>query len=263
VNAGVSVAVTLPTARIVRRRDCTEDLFLLWLEPSVDFRFTPGQYITIGAAGIERAYSIVSAPHERYIELFIELVHSEDGGRLTPVLRTCREGDELTMRPKPRGRFIRRDDVTNSVMVSTVTGIAPYVSMIRHFLYERERRADAVDRPRFFVMQGASHRDEFVYDAELQDLSARHPDVIQYVGSVSRPFAGRNAGWSGPTGRINLLIEEYLDRWRLPKDDTLVYLCGHPGMIDDAIARLKPKGWVLVTERFWRGRASTPLSPGT
>ena len=65
-----------------------------------------------------------------------------------------------------------------------------------------------LSRARFFVMQGASHRDELVYDTELMTLSTRHPDLVQFVSSVSRPSAERNAGWTGRTGRINLLIEE-------------------------------------------------------
>jgi ferredoxin-NADP reductase len=244
----------LPTARIVRRRDCTDDLFVIWLEPSIEFHFTPGQYITIGAEGIERPYSIASAPYETAIELFVEYLLPEYGGKLTPLLYAQHVGDVLTMRPKPKGRFIRPARVTNHVMVATVTGIAPYVSMIRQFLHDRESRTGQPDQSRFFVMQGASHHDEFVYDVELRGLSARFPDLIQFVCSVSRPSASRNAGWTGPAGRINLLIEEHLERWRLPKADTLVYLCGNPGMIEDAAARLGPNGWSVVAERFWRLR---------
>ena len=73
---------------------------------------------------------------------------------------------------------------------------------------------------------------------------------------VSRPAAERNAGWTGASGRINLLVEEYLHRWRLPKEDTLVYLCGNPGMIQDATVRLTPQGWSVVSEQFW------PIRPG-
>ena len=244
----------LPTARIVRRRDCTDDLFLLWLQPSIEFHFTPGQYITIGAGGIERPYSIASAPYENDIELFVEYVLPEYGGKLTPLLFAQHVGDVLTMRPAAKGRFIRRAGVTNHVLVATVTGIAPYVSMIRQFVHDRENRPGQLDQSRFFVMQGASHRDELVYDVELRKLGARFPDLIQFVCSVSRPRAGRNAGWTGPTGRINLLIEEYLDRWRLPRADTLIYLCGNPGMIEDGTARLVPAGWSVVAERFWRLR---------
>jgi len=158
------------------------------------------------------------------------------------------------MRPKAKGRFTRRAGVTNHVMVATVTGIAPYVSMIRQFIHDRETRSDSLEQSCFFVMQGASHRDEFVYDTELLTLSARYPELIQFVCSVSRPWAERNADWTGRTGRINLLIEEYLDRWDLPKADTLIYLCGNPGMIEDATARVTPDGWSVVAERFWRLR---------
>lgn len=252
VQGASAPASRLPTARIVRRRDCTDDLFLLWLEPSIPFHFTPGQYITIGAGGIERPYSIVSAPHEAQIELFVEHVLPENGGKLTPLLYAQHVGDMLTMRPQAKGRFTRRAGVTSHVMVATVTGIAPYVSMIRQFLHERETRTEPPEQSRFFVLQGASHRDEFVYDAELRTLAARYPDLVQFVCSVSRPWADRDAGWTGPTGRINLLLEEYLDRWQLPKRDTLVYLCGNPGMIDDASARLVRHGWSVLAERFWR-----------
>ncbi len=249
-----SVTPRLATARIVRRRDCTDDLLLLWLKPSIELHFTPGQYVTIGAGGIERPYSIVSAPHEPEVELFIEFLLPEYGGKLTPLLYAQHVGDVLTMRPTPKGRFTLRQGITNHVMIATVTGIAPYVSMIRQFIHERVNRRTALEQSRFFVMQGASHRDEFVYDTELRALSARYPELIQFVCSVSRPWAERNAGWSGPTGRINLLVEEQLDQWQLPKDQTLIYLCGNPGMIEDASARLSPKGWSLVSERFWRLR---------
>jgi ferredoxin-NADP reductase len=80
-------------------------LFLLWLEPSIEFHFTPGQYITVGAGGIERPYSIASAPYETHIELFVEYVLPEYGGKLTPLLYAQHVGDSLTMRPKAKGRF--------------------------------------------------------------------------------------------------------------------------------------------------------------
>lgn len=242
----------LPKARIVKRRDFTENLFVLWLEPEVEFSFKPGQYITIGAGGIERPYSIVSAPYQPLIELLIEFVLPEHGGQLTPVLYAQHVGDVVTIRPKAKGLFTLRENVENHVMVGTVTGVAPYVSMIRQFLHDRSSAVGQVQSCRFYVMEGASHRDEFVYDMEFQRLSEEHPDVIQFVCSVSRPWADRNAGWTGPSGRINLLIEEYLSRWKLPQDHTMVYLCGNPGMIDDAKGRLVPKGWSVAEERFWR-----------
>lgn len=240
----------LPLATIVRRQDVTADLFVLWLKPDTPFSFASGQYITIGTNGIERPYSIASAPYEPLIELFIERVAPEQGGRLTPVLHALKVDDTLTMRPRARGRFAWQPRVTNHVMVATVTGIAPYVSMIRQFVHDHADSGFAGHR--FFVMHGASYRDEFTYDAELRVLSERYSDTIHYLGSVSRPSDPRNAGWSGATGRINLLVEDHLARWSLPVADTVVYLCGNPGMIDDVEARLAPKGWSVVMEQYWR-----------
>ena len=63
-----------PTATLVRRRDVTDDLMVIHLEVSEKFEFKPGQYCTLGLGSIERAYSIVSAPYEKHLEIFVELV---------------------------------------------------------------------------------------------------------------------------------------------------------------------------------------------
>ena len=36
------------------------------------------------------------------------------------------------------------------------------------------------------------------------------------------------------------------------EEDTVVYLCGNPGMIDDAKARLLPRGWSIAQEQYWQ-----------
>ena len=64
----------LASARIVERRAVHADLWIIKLQPSIPFAFKPGQYCTIGVDGIERPYSIVSAPQEPALELFSELV---------------------------------------------------------------------------------------------------------------------------------------------------------------------------------------------
>ena len=238
-------------ATIVRRQDFTDDLFVLWLQPESPFLFKPGQCITIGLEGVERPYSIASAAYEPLIELFIERVPTGQGRTLTPLLHARRVGDRVTMRPTAKGRFTLHANVTHHVMVATVTGVAPYVSMVRQCLHDRTADTGGRAGHRFFVMHGASHCDEFVYDTELRRLSEEHPHLIQYVSSVSRPTAARNAGWNGPVGRINTILEEYLIRWSPPKEDTVVYLCGNPGMIEDARARLLPGGWSVAQERYW------------
>ena len=80
----------LQQVKVLRRDDVTPDLLKMWIEKPQGFSFKPGQYCTIGIDGIERAYSIVSAPYEPDLELFVELVPAEHGGVLTPLIWTLR-----------------------------------------------------------------------------------------------------------------------------------------------------------------------------
>ena len=169
---------------MAKKQEVAEDLFLLWLRPDEPFRFKPGQYITIGTGGIERPYSIASAPYESLIELFVEYVLPEYGGKLTPLLWNLHVGDEVSMRPRAKGLFVFQPQYHHHLMLGTVTGVAPYMSMIRQALRDNTRGHH------FYVMEGASHQDEFVYDSELLRLAERMPDIVTFVTTVSRP-AGR------------------------------------------------------------------------
>ena len=230
----------------MERRDFANDLFVIWLETSVPFPFKAGQYITIGAGGIERPYSIASAPYEPRIELFIEHILPENGGELTPILWAQHVDDEVSMRPKAKGIFTFDPRYRDQVMVATVTGIAPFVSIIRQYLHDEQQGH------RFYFLEGASHQDEFGYDHELISLTQQYPESFKFVPTVSRPQEARNATWKGRTGRVNNLVEEHLEEWGLNKEETLVYTCGHPGMIEDVKDRLLPQGWRVKEERFWK-----------
>ena len=53
----------------------------------------------------------------------------------------------------------------------------------------------------------------------------------------------RNASWTGETGRVNAIVERHAEELGLAPDDTLVYACGHPGMIEDVKKRMIPRGF--------------------
>lgn len=242
-------------AQVVKRRDATPDLFCLWLKPEggEKLTFKPGQYCAIGlprknsSEVIRRPYSIVSAPHEDAIELFIELVPPPDGN-LTPVLYTLAVGDSVALLQRAKGVFTFEPAYTNQVMIATVTGIAPFMSMIRDYMFQGDSRHN------FFVLHGASYQDEFSYREELQNIMATQAGIINlvYVPTVSRPNEVRNKSWRDRTVRVNLIVEEYLERWRLSQVDTIVYACGHSGMVEDVKQKLTPKGWKVKEERYWK-----------
>ena len=159
------------SAEIVKRVDFTPEHFKIWLRCADPFPFEPGQYCTVGVAGVERPYSIVSSPREPLLELFVELI-PPPLGHLTPLLHATKVGDTVTLRPRGKGVFLLRPEFRNHVMVATVTGVAPFVSMVRHWL------EDPRDDRRMFVLEGASFGDEFGYDDELRAVAARNPSVV-------------------------------------------------------------------------------------
>lgn len=235
---------SLPQARLVSRQDISEDLMVIKLEPEDGhFDFKAGQYCTLGREGVERAYSIVSAPYEDQLEIFVELVPD---GELTPRMWQMQVGDTMSIRPRPKGLFIMNPKVHHHLMVATVTGVGPYLSIIREYLHQ------GGTGHHFYVLFGASYQDELIYDEELRQLAREHPECVTYVGTVSRPDAERNHGWQGDRGRVNTLVQKYLAQFDLPQADTMVYACGHPGMIEDVREQVKPLGWQFIEERFWK-----------
>jgi len=230
-------------ARVTRRCDYANDLWSLRVQPREHLDFIPGQFASLGleieGKRIERPYSMVSAPSEDELEFFFELVPS---GKFTPTLHKLQPGDELFVRKLAKGKFRLQtgDARINHLFVSTVTGVAPFVSMIRSLSKDwREGRFDGAHR--IFLLNGASHPGEFGYNAELMQLAAKMP-WLQYVPTISRPWD--HSDWAGEIGRADDILRKHADQWGLEPSNTYAYLCGHPEMIANSKAILQRRGFV-------------------
>ena len=231
-------------ARILERRDLSPDLWIIRIDPGGLFEFRAGQFATLGVEHqgkrVERAYSIVSSPYEKSLEFFIELVPRGD---LTPGLFRLNEGDALHCRKIAKGRFTLdlRSGRTRHLLVSTVTGIAPFVSYVRT-LY-RDWKNGGTPMPgehKLFCLQGASRSWEFGYREELERVS-NEVSWLKYVATVSRPW--EDPDWKGETGRVDDLLRKYADEWGLRPEETTGYLCGHPTMVENGRGILQRAGW--------------------
>jgi ferredoxin/flavodoxin---NADP+ reductase len=233
-------------ARITSRAEFADDLWMIRVEPAAELKFTAGQYATLGVESdkglIERAYSIVSSPYERELEFFFELVPQ---GELTPLLYKLHPGDTVTARRVTKGRFTL--DLTSGrkrhFLLSTVTGIAPFVSFARTLLADW-REGKFKGEHELFVIQGASNSREFGYREELERIADEVP-WLTYVPTISRPWD--DPGWSKETGRVDDVIRKYGDLWSLDADTTTAYLCGHPEMVEHGKAILRRRGWKKET----------------
>jgi ferredoxin--NADP+ reductase len=245
---------------LLERVDFSEELAVFRLRAAEPVDFTPGQYATLGLMDdgndrpLLRPYSVASAPGSQELEFFIERV---DEGDLTPRLWDLEQGAEVWMRDKIVGRFTLDSSCTHHLMAATVTGVGPYVSIVRDQL--RALRTGALDAPRpMLVLHGASRSWELgTYLDELATL-AQQFDWFEYVPTVSRPW--EDPDWDGECGRVEDVLRKHLDTASFPTEDTAAYTCGHPQMIEKAQGILHRAGFAednIHEEKYFVERNGT------
>jgi ferredoxin/flavodoxin---NADP+ reductase len=238
-------------ATLVRRVDDTDDLACFWVRYDAEpVPFEAGQYMTTGVVTdgklLQRPYSVASSPREAAdgYELYVRLVPVM---RFTSALWRLPIGHRMRM-IGPKGKFLLEpDDERTHLFISTGTGIAPFISMMRTLLI------DGSPRP-VVCLNGVS----YVHDLGYRDLlegwqeSGEYP--MNYIPTVSRPAEEANAGWDGRTGRVEANILSVCDELGLTPDNTVAYICGNPEMIVTAEAMLHDRGFQelqVKTELYW------------
>jgi ferredoxin-NADP reductase len=189
------------------------------------FPFEPGQYATLGLVGsdgpklIQRPMSVSSSADDlSEYEFFIRLV---DAGGFTPLLWQRSVGDPINIKG-PKGKFLLQDDGRRALFVASGTGLAPFISMIET-LRARGQRRDIV------LLHGVSYPYDLAWREQLTSLEEDGEMPLRYVATVSRP--GDSPDWSGPTGRVEAIVEGQMEGLALTPENTTVYLCGNPDMI--------------------------------
>ena len=228
------------SARVTRREDHTDDLATFWLRPERPVAFRPGQYVTLALPGadgrwVKRPYSVLSAPHEDELELFLERV---EGGELTPSLFDLGAGETVGVRGRAAGAFALDEAKTHHVMAATVTGIAPFLSMLRDACHRGESHPGRAPH-RFFVLYGASQPIELGPYRRALAVLASEAEVTA-VSTISRPWAAPD--WTGETGRVEDILRKHLDAMEWDPSLTAGYACGNPNMVQNIHGVLRRAG---------------------
>jgi ferredoxin/flavodoxin---NADP+ reductase len=240
-------------ATIVSRRDLAPDLWVVRIRPDCELPFRPGQYVTLGLELdghiVERPYSIASDPAEEEIELFIERVPE---GELSAPLHDVPIGESTLVRKRCKGLFLKDAPVLDQphVFVATVTGIAPFVSILRSLVRRQATGEWVADQP-VVALQGASRSEELGYEEELRGVDAAC-DWFTYVPAISRPWD--DPEWSGETGRVEDVLRKYADPAGLRPGHGAIYLCGNPEMIGKAHGIMRRRGFgakEIREEQYW------------
>jgi ferredoxin--NADP+ reductase len=234
---------------VVENRHWTEALFSLRVQ-APRLAFQAGQFVRIaldiGGERIARPFSFVNPPQDPVLE-FYGIVVPE--GPLSPRLERLRAGERLYVASNPAGFLVLAEvpDAETLWLVSTGTGIAPYLSILRtETPWQRFRNVVLVHAVRYAK--------ELVY----QELIGRIPN-LRYVTFVSREahpgsLAGRIPAAIGD-GRLEAAAGVALDA-----AGAHVMLCGNPQMLKDAAAALAGRGMRkhrrrnpghITVESFW------------
>jgi ferredoxin-NADP reductase len=148
----------------------------------------------------------------------------------------------------PKGKFVLQpDDDRTHLFISSGTGNAPFVAMMRQALLD--------DRPRRAVfLNGVSHVRDLGYRDLLEGWQASGEYPVQYIPTISRAGDPSNAGWTGRTGRVESIVAPVVADLGLDIGDTVAYLCGNPDMIQAAEATLLELGFpedAVHKELYW------------
>jgi len=228
----------------------TPSLFTLRTTRDAGFRFRAGQFARLGVtkpdgSTVWRAYSMVSSPHDEFLEFFSIVV---PGGEFTSELSRLEVGDTLMVERQATGyltldRFVDGRDLW---LLSTGTGVAPFLSILQDFeVWEKFER--------IILVYSAREGRELAYQALIaglaqRDYLAEYAHKLRFIPTVTRE---QPAGVLN--GRITTLIENgELERaagLELTPEHSRVMICGNPQMIDDTRKLLKQRGMNLSLSR--------------
>jgi ferredoxin--NADP+ reductase len=232
--------------RVIENRHWAEAIFSLRVEaPRLSFQ--AGQFVRIGLEeSLVRAFSFVNPPQDPVLE-FYGIVVPE--GPLSPRLARLRPGDALYVASNPAGFLVLSElpDAQTLWLLSTGTGIAPFLSMLRTDApWKRFRN--------IVLVHAVRHARELVY----QDL-IRGMKGLSYV-----TFVSREAHPTSLAGRIPQALSdgrlEAAAGIGLSAADSQVMLCGNPDMLKDTTAALAARGMrkhrrrapgQITSESFW------------
>ncbi len=225
--------------------------------------FTPGQFARIGLVkengeSLWRAYSIVSAPHEPFLEFFLLVVPS---GEFSRRVGTLNIGDTMLVEQMPQGfltvdRFRQPGREQDLWLIATGTGLAPYISMLRD---------DAVWKrfENIILVLSVRERQDLGYAEELEQLAADRAREglakFHFVKTLTR-----DTMHGALHGRINTLLQsgelEAAAGVKLTDARARFMLCGNPEMVETMRAQLKGRGFRMnrklepghiIVESYW------------
>jgi ferredoxin/flavodoxin---NADP+ reductase len=234
--------------RVIENRHWTDALFSLRVEaPQVAFE--AGQFVRIGIEpSVVRPFSFVNPPHDPVLE-FYGIVVPE--GPLSPRLNQLKKDDRLLVASNPAGFLVLSEvpEAETLWLVSTGTGIAPFLSILR-------TEAPWLRFRNVVLVHAVRHARELVYADMIRKFSKERG--LRAITFVSREPAPGSLSGRIPAAIGDGSLEQAAGLRLDPRSH--VMLCGNPAMLKDAAAALAQRGLRkhrrrtpghITVESFW------------
>lgn len=181
-----------------------------------------------GKKELARAYSLTSAPHERYLAITVKEERYVSGltqypPLLSPLLvRRTTRGMRLEITGFT-GPYVLPDDIESRtdqlVHVVAGSGSVPNYSILKHALVHHPKLCHT------FIYSNKTW-DDVIFAKQLAELQARHPDRLRVIHTLTREPNADRLGPDVHRGRV----DEALLRSLLPEPSAAIcYVCG-PGI---------------------------------
>jgi ferredoxin-NADP reductase len=228
-------------ARIARVAQATPTIKAIELEvDDPSFGFLPGQWIeiTIKMDGQEftGGYSATTSPlNNGRVGLAVK---SSSKNPVTRWLHQATPGSTLRV-SRGQGPFVFLPEMGEDiVLIGGGVGVTPLLSIWRHV-------RDACPETHAHLYYSVSQPEEILFRDELEQSARKHTHLSLEI-TVTQP----SDSWQGETGRIN---RHKLAALNAPPN-TLFYLCGPKGMVEDMSAMLYEIGVPasrIIFEKWW------------
>lgn len=211
----------------------THDILHLELEVDLAVEYKAGQYVNLSVPGLERprSYSLAAAPALGGSNRITLCVRKVPGGAFTEALFKDQYAGATFDIEGPHGGFHLRDGTGPMVCIAGGSGLAPIISILEDALSRR------LARP-VVLLYGARTRDDLFFIERIEAIAKEWPAPFSFLPVLSHESDA--SSWAGVRGLVTTFIA---DRIGVAEKATVQgYLCGPPGMIDAAIARLTNLG---------------------
>jgi len=184
-----------------------------------------------GGKPVVRPYTPISAPDARgHFDL---LVKAYPNGVMSKHFASLKVGDTLECKGPMMKLEYRANMKTAIGMVAGGTGITPCLQVIEEVLRNPE------DKTQLSLVFGNVSEEDILLKQRLDALAKKHPAQLSILYVLDKPPLLKK--WSGGAGFITpAMLKERLPK---PAEDTLILVCGPPGLMASVSGGKDPKDY--------------------